>query len=70
MKNIMMLGAAAVLFSGSVLADAWTFDGTDKVKHEVSQPMMFEVVESQASWTFDEDDAKSYVVDHDSHAFQ
>jgi len=66
----MMLGTAAVLFSGSVLAESWTFDSTGKVKSEVSQPMMFEVVESQASWTFDEGDAKSYVVDYDSYAFQ
>jgi len=66
----MMLGAATLLFSGSVLANTWDFDDSDKVKNEVSQPMKFEVVESQASWTFDEDDAKVYVVDYDSYAFQ
>jgi len=66
----MMLGAAAVLFSGSVMAETWEFDGEDKIKNEVVQPMKFEVVERNASWTFDENDAKVYVIDYDSYAFQ
>jgi len=70
MKNIMMLGVAAVLFSGSVMAEAWEFDGEAKVKNEVVKPMKFEVVERNASWTFDENDAKSYVIDYESYAFQ
>lgn len=70
MKKIIMLAVSSLLFSGSVLADTWSFDDKEKIQREASKPFMIEVSEKQPSWTFCDADAKSYVVCYESHSFE